>query len=128
MKRVVGLVVVLSWCTCSFAFAEHQGRGRGKGTKKAPEDRAERIANEVVDAVVEEAVGEQTQSGLPPGLSKRGHLPPGLEKQGKTPPGWSKGTKEGWGDGKKDSPLRKLIRGVLGRGKGTPPPEKTPDG
>jgi hypothetical protein len=111
MRHVmVGLLIV---GLASPAFAKHEGHGHVHPSK------AEQVANEAMDAVADELLDEQGRvraGGGPPGLAKQGKLPPGLEKQGKTPPGWSRGKKTGW-DGKatteRQSPLRRLIRGIF---------------
>ena len=124
------LVVVLGWVPV--ARAEPKGKGYGYG--KAPQSTeghakraAERVANEAIDAVADELAGPQGgaagSGGMPPGLSKKGKMPPGLEKQDKVPPGWDKGKKTGWGNApKKESFVRRLIKGIFRRGQ----PETTP--
>ena len=123
-RTIISGAVVMSLWLCTPAFAESAGKGRGKGDadRSSIERQGERVVHEAVDAVVDEAVGDHGTSGMPPGLAKQGKMPPGLAKQGKTPPGWDKGQKEGWGDGKKESPLRRLIRGIFRKGPPKPDP------
>jgi len=87
-----------------------------------------------VDAVADELLddkGRVTTTGpRPPGLAKKDKLPPGLEKQGKIPEGWSHGKKTGWvktGEAKKESLVRRIIKGIFRRGQQPPPasPEST---
>ena len=121
LRWAVG-VLVLGLGVASPVFAQGQGKAYGRDGQ-AREDRGpvERIADEAVDAVVDELVGEETtpSGGMPPGLSKKGKMPPGLAKQGKTPPGWEKGKKAGWEKSeasaeKKKSWVRRLIGGLFG--------------
>ena len=117
MRYMVGALAIAMWFAVPVL-----AQGKGKGSQKQ-KGAVERIADEAVDAVVDEIVGDEAPSGLPPGLAKQGKVPPGLAKQGKTPPGWEQGKKTGWGEGaagsKKESLLRRLIRGIFRRR--TPP-------
>ena len=116
-----GIAVLL---TAGSAAAEHpgQGRGRSKSATPAAKESGKRVVNEAADAVADELLGQETTSGRPPGLSKKDHLPPGLAKQGRVPPGWSKGRKEGWDKTPKESPLRRMIRGIFRRPPNPAPP------
>ena len=118
-------------------FAEHPGKGRGRPHEESVDEHAKkagkRVTNEAIDAVADELAGTSSgtsSGGKPPGLAKKGKMPPGLEKQGKTPPGWEKGKKTGWGnEPKRESWIRRAVRGVFGRGKaksqtGQPAPQQ----
>jgi hypothetical protein len=88
-----------------------------------------RVTKEAIDAVADELTGTPAggSKGMPPGLAKKGKMPPGLEKQGKTPPGWEKGKKAGWGkEPGQESLIRRVVRGIFGRGKPQPPSQAPP--
>jgi hypothetical protein len=112
----------------SLAVAEP--KGNWQRAPQSPEEHAkraaERVANEAVDAVVDELAGPQSSAGvpgsMPPGLAKKGKMPPGLAKQGKVPPGWEKGKKTGWGgEPKQESFIRRMIKGIFRRGEPAAP-------
>ena len=115
MRLKKSFVVVLALWVAAPLFAQPPGHGRARTetTEEHIKRRSHDVANEAADAVADELTGKPASSGMPPGLAKKGELPPGLAKKHKVPPGWSKGRKEGWGDGQKESPLRKLIRGIF---------------
>ena len=122
-----GVLVVVMMSVAMSAPVYANGRGKGKGQASEPQSRAGKMADDAMDVVADELLDEKGRvntGGMPPGLAKKDKLPPGLAKQGKTPPGWEKGKKEGWGDGKKESPFRRLIRGVIRKSK--PPKPATP--
>lgn len=114
------LVVLL----CLTPPVSAQGKGKGHGQESDVEGHAqragERVANEAINAVVDELAGDHGSAvfpgGGPPGLARQGKVPPGLAKQGKTPPGWAHGKKAGWdGQPEHESFIRRLIRGIFGR-------------
>jgi hypothetical protein len=122
-RLVLGVLMLGLVCPLVWAKPPHGQGPPGSQTKSAKE----RVKDEVVDAVADELLGEDTpapaRAGMPPGLAKKGKMPPGLEKQGKVPPGWSKGRKEGWTGGaapaKKESLIRRAVRRIF-RGKPKP--------
>jgi len=110
--RIWVTVVVMALCAPAYA----NGQGKAKGQAQEPPSRAGKMVGEAMDVVADELLDEKGRvrpSGKPPGLAKKDAMPPGLAKQGKTPPGWEKGQKEGWDNGKKESPFRRLIRGIF---------------
>ena len=126
--KYVSLVVLLIVMMSVPAYAKDKGRGPSTDTTR------ERVTDELVDAVADELLGEDstaqttttTHTGrTPPGVSNKGSLPPGLQKKGTVPPGWSKGNKKGWDGGtttttttkKKSSLLRRMVRSIFRGGK-----------
>jgi hypothetical protein len=96
---VLGLSMVLSFSVSAFA----QGQGHGKGHNKqgdADRDDAVSAHGSIVFSshdrdIIRDYYHDGGNSGLPPGLAKRGgNLPPGLQKQlernGTLPPGLQK--------------------------------------
>jgi hypothetical protein len=130
MKYVL-LVMVLTTMMSPPAYAKDKGHGPQVNQHSTPSTATtqERVKDEIVDAVADELLGEDssqrtTTGSRPPGMSKQDSVPPGLEKKGKVPPGWSKGEKKGWDASttttmmteKEDSLLRRMVRSVF-RGK-----------
>ena len=108
-------VIVMAYWVAAPLFAQPPGRGRPRAetSEERIKRRGQDVTNEAVDAIADELTGKPSTSGRPPGLAKKGELPPGLAKKNHVPPGWSKGRKEGWGDGQRESPIRRLIRGIF---------------
>ena len=127
--RYLAAVLVGVLCVAGTAVAQPKGKGGGRdeSLERKAERAAKRVAGEAIDAVGDELAGPSARSGRPPGLSKKDAMPPGLAKKDKVPPGWEKGKKTGWdGQPKKESLVRRIIRGILRRGKPSDAP--TPEG
>jgi hypothetical protein len=118
--RYVATLLVGVLCVAGVALAQPPGKGSGRdeSLERKAERAAERVAGEAIDAVGDELAGPSARSGRPPGLSKKDAMPPGLAKKDKVPPGWEKGKKTGWdGEPKKESLVRRIIRGIFRRSK-----------
>lgn len=126
MKRVLSWIMILFILSPS-VFADPPGKNKGHVKEPDPAGKVKSVtkaaANEAVDAVADELLGEVTATasspaGMPPGLAKKNKMPPGLAKKDKIPPGWSKGEKKSWNqDGqtteKKPSLIRRMVRKVF---------------